>query len=242
MNDLHSSNKSASSLIKLLFASFFFFEIFILSFSVYAKTILKSPPSKIDTSRKYLFYLHGRIVELKGIRPTSKRYGVYEYKKILETFADSGFTVISEPRSANTVPWRYADKIEKQIDSLLNAGVNPGNITVVGASKGAAIAVLISNFLKNKDVNFVVIAICNRRMADYWARNNVHLWGNVLYIYDSSDVIAESCKKFLDSLKSKGLKHFKEIELNLGLGHGILFRPIKEWVNPTVRWARGKFD
>jgi acetyl esterase/lipase len=37
--------------------------------------------------------------------------------------------------------------------------VPPQNITVVGASKGAGITVLISHLLKNKEANFVPMAI-----------------------------------------------------------------------------------
>ena len=204
-----------------------------------AQSIYSHVPAKIDTSKNYLFYLHGRIIEVRGVRPTSPRYGVYEYEKILQTFADSGFVVISEARGKDTKPQNYAKKVVAQIDTLLRAGIKPSRITVVGASKGAGIAVLVSSYLKNDRVNFVIIAICNKRMARYWAKNDIHLWGRVLYIYDRSDVIAGSCKDFLSTLKSEGLREFKEIELNLGLGHGVLYRPLKEWVVPAVRWARG---
>jgi hypothetical protein len=35
-----------------------------------------------------------------------------------------------------------------------------------------------------------------------------------------------------------GINEWKEIELNTGLKHGFLFRPIKEWVDPTIAWAK----
>jgi acetyl esterase/lipase len=40
-----------------------------------------------------------------------------------------------------------------QINTLLKAGVPPQNITVVGASKGAGMTILVSDLMKNKDIN-----------------------------------------------------------------------------------------
>ncbi len=203
----------------------------------FGQSISNHLPATVDTSKNYLFYLHGRIIEEQGVRPTSEKYGTYEYGKILQTFADSGFVVISDARKKNTRPANYAKKVATQVDSLIQYGVNPSRITVVGASKGAAITVLISSLLKNRNLNFVIMAICNKYMAGYWRKNNVHFWGRVLYIYDSSDIIAGSCGGYMKLLKSPGLTEFKELELKLGLGHGMLFRPLKEWVGPAVRWA-----
>ena len=38
------------------------------------------------------------------------------------------------------------------------------------------------------------------------------------------------------------IKHFKEIELNTGMGHGFLFKPLKEWIEPTIKWANGNYN
>ena len=37
---------------------------------------------------------------------------------------------------------------------------------------------------------------------------------------------------------SHGVNQFKEVELNTGLGHGIVFRPLKEWIEPTKDWGK----
>ncbi len=214
--------------------------LLLLPLSGRAGTIQSHLPARIDSSGHYLFYLHGRIIEVQGKRPVSPRFGVYEYEKILQTFADSGFTVISEARPADTRPAPYARKVAAQIDSLLKAGVPAKNISVIGASKGAGITVLISNTLKNRYINFVLLAICNKGMATFWQKNGIQLWGRVLYLYDRSDTIAGSCREYLTFLKSPGLRAFKEIETQLDLGHGLLFRPIKEWVVPALNWIGGK--
>ena len=65
----------------------------------------------------------------------------------------------------------------------------------------------------------------------------IYLWGNVLSIYDKSDEIAGSCDTFFSLSKNKGLRKYKEVRLQIGLGHGVLYTPMKEWVKPVVEWA-----
>jgi len=206
--------------------------------NIFAQNIYNHLPSKIDTSKKYIFYLHGRIIEDQGIRPMSEKYGIYEYEKILDSLAKNDFCVLSEPRPQNTNVFEYANKIALQIDTLLKSNVPVKNITVIGASKGAGIAVAISNILKNDELKFVVMAICNDKMAKFWQKNEIKIWGRVLYIFDTKDELAGSCKNYLDIIRSAGLKEFKEIEVTLGLGHGILYLPLKEWVLPALDWAQ----
>lgn len=197
--------------------------------------VLRDVPDEIDAAAKYLFYLHGRIIETGGVRPTSPRHGVYEYEQILQTLAARGFTVLSEPRPADTEHYAYAGKIVAQIERLLKAGVPARNVTVVGASKGGAIAVFVSTLLKNRDVNFVVLAGCGD--GGPYRQHKVDLHGRVLSIYDADD-LGVSCAKFYK--QSTGLKQSGEIEVKRGLGHGLLYKPHKEWVDPAVDWANGK--
>ena len=197
--------------------------------------VLRDVPEKIDPAAKYLFYLHGRIIETEGVRPTSPRHGVYEYEQILQTLAARGFTVMSEARPADTEHVVYARKVVAQIERLLKAGVPARSVTVVGASKGGAIAVFASTLLKNRDVNFVVLAGCGD--SGPYRENKVDLHGRVLSIYDADD-LGVSCAKYFK--QSTGLKQSGEIEVKLGVGHGLLYRPFKEWVDPAVEWANGK--
>src|SRR5215204_4667692 len=96
--------------------------------------VLKDVPSTTDAKANYLFYLHGRLIENQGIRPTDPRYGVYEYEEILNTLAARGFTVVSEARAKDTDVNQYATKVVQQIKTLIKAGVPPQHITVLGAS------------------------------------------------------------------------------------------------------------
>ena len=146
--------------------------------------------------------------------------------------------VISEPRPKNTDGVEYARKIAEQIKALLKAGVPAKNITVVGASKGAGIAAFVSNFLKNKETNFVIMAICDPATLEEFKQNQVILYGNVLSIYDYKDEFAGSCQELFSFSEGKGIANYSEILLHIGTGHGILYKPLDEWIKPIVQWAR----
>ena len=195
--------------------------------------VLRDVPATVDTKAGYLFYLHGRIIENQGIRPTDPRYGVYEYEEILKALASRGFAVISEARAKDTDVNQYAPKVVQQVNTLIKAGVTPSHITVLGASKGALIAMRVSTLLRNKDVNFVIMSNCND-----WVDQNfqIDLYGNVLSIYDVKDEFGQTCQKFFD--KAHGLNRHNEIVLKVGIGHAILYRPLKEWIDPAVEWAK----
>jgi len=195
-------------------------------------------PKSIDKESKYMFYLHGKIIEDQGIPAVDPKYGEYEYGAILDKLSKSGFVVISEQRPKNADSALYARRIAEQVRSLLNAGVPPKNITIVGASKGAGIAILTSNILKNKEINFVILAICDPATVEELKKNQIFLYGNVLSIYDSKDELAGSCEDLFLLSKDKGLNRYDEVLLEVGTGHGILYKPLDEWIVPVTQWAR----
>ena len=197
-----------------------------------AGMILTDVPQKVDTKARYLFYLHGYIVEAGNTRPTSPRFGVYEYQQILETFKAHGFVVISEARKKSPDVEPYAAKVAEQVRQLLKAGVPPKQITVVGASQGSFIAMLASTYVANRSVNFVLIAAC---AADQGFLKLVNLHGKVLSIYEKSD-LAQSCENY--RMDATGISEWKEVEVNTGLKHGFLYRPMKDWTEPTIAWTR----
>lgn len=202
-----------------------------------AQTITSWVPKKINPNEKFVFYLHGAIIESQGANAVSSSYGAYEYNNILETFKSKGFNVISEARK-NTDPEKYIIKVAAQIDSLLKNKVLPQNITVIGASKGAYITMLLSSHLNNGNINYVILASCDDGTFNELNREGVKLCGNVLSIYESSDSEG-TCEKFFNAAKC--LTNHKEVKLNMGLRHGFLYKPHKEWVNPAVDWANGKY-
>jgi len=194
-------------------------------------------PESIDPAKLYMFYLHGKIIEDQGIPAISSVYGEYEYETILERLSGYGFVVISEQRPKDTEAIRYARKIVEQVLILLNAGVPAKNITIVGASKGAGIAIYASHFLENEEINFVIMAICHPDYVEILKQDRIHLYGNVLSIYDAGDIYAGTCQELFSYSEGKGISRYDEEVLEIGTGHGILYQPLDEWIIPAVHWA-----
>lgn len=195
-------------------------------------------PAQIDPTQRYLFYMHGKIIEDQGLPATSPEFGQYEYEEILDALESYGFVVISEQRPKEADGWEYARRGAGQVGELLKAGVPPGSITVVGASKGASIAAGVSYLVDNPDVNFVLLGSCHPSLIQQWKQQGVTLSGNVLAIRDvADDEYSGSCGELFDLSQGKGISHRDELVLQVGTGHGILYRPLTEWVLPTVHWA-----
>lgn len=193
--------------------------------------IMPQIPDAPDCAGKYLFYLHGLIVEEAGIRPKSEEHGCYEYESIVKELAQKGFIVISEVRKKGTEITAYAEKIATQVKKLLSNGVPPQNITIAGASKGGIITAYVSSMLQNKEINYLFLAgLFEKCLQD----PNLKLYGNVLSIHDRSDKLSMTPPLYFQ--RSAGLGKFREIVLNLDIGHGLIYRPYREWLDPLWSW------
>ena len=195
--------------------------------------VVPHAPERPDAAGRYLFYLHGRIVEDQGVDAVSPEHGEYQYSAIVQQLATEGFTVISEVRPPDTDPEVYADAVARDVRHLLGAGVSPRNITVIGASKGAVIAMLVSSRL-TAAIRYVVLANCNEYIFRTYSMN---LHGHVLSIYEASDELGQTCRPLFDRSPELGQRH--EIRLTTGLRHGFIFRPLESWLRPAVAWSRG---
>jgi len=201
--------------------------------TLFADSVYKSVPDKVDIKKKYLFFLHGNIIEKKGLPARSKKYGDYEYEDMLEAFTDAGLVVIAEPREEDTDIFSYAIKVKNQVKKLLKAGVSASSITVSGYSKGGRMTLYVSSLLKNNDVKFVILAGCP--MA-YLGDDDIKPFGKILSIYDQRDDMFDSCDKYF-SVGDKELKT-KEIVLDTGEGHGLFYRVSDNWLEPMLQWAK----
>ena len=188
---------------------------------------------------RFIFFLHNRFLEEHGLDESHPEFGRTEYKEILAAFENCGFKVISEKRNGNVNAREYALEMVSQIDSLILSGTDPGKITIVGTSKGGYIAQYISTFANNPKLNFVFVA--SYRNADLENIPEINYCGNILTIYETSDPFGVSAIQRKENSNCK-IKHFKEVELNTGLGHGFLFKPLKEWIEPTKKWANGNYE
>jgi predicted esterase len=201
--------------------------------SKYSNLIHSSTPDNINKKSHYLFFMHGKIVEKKGLPASSRRYGDYEYQNILDTFASNGFNVISEARSHRTDIYDYATDVAEKVEQLLNSGVPASHITVSGFSKGGRMTLVVSSLLNNKDLNYVVLAGCRTSDIEKFILNPS---GRVLSIFDSNDDSFESCSEIFS--EGKDNLYSREIILNTGDGHGAFYSAMPEWVTPMIEWAK----
>ncbi|MCH2213670.1 MAG: alpha/beta hydrolase [Flavobacteriales bacterium] len=187
---------------------------------------------------KYLFFLHNRFLESHHLDDSHPEYGRVEYLKIIESFENVGFHVISEKREGNVNAREYALGIVQQIDSLISIGIEPSSISVVGTSKGGYIAQYVSTLARNENLNFVFVASFQEN--DIQNIPEINYCGNIMTIYERSDPFGVSAVKRFNT-STCTISHSREIELNTGLGHGFLFKAIPEWINPTIKWASGNY-
>lgn len=198
---------------------------------------------QVDPKAKYLFYLHGAIVETQGKKASNKRYGVYRYDSIVEHFEDRGLTVIEEVRS-KVNPHKYASKITMQVRQLLAAGVPARNITVSGFSKGGYITLLVASSLGNPDVGYVIMAGCGSGERAFIfdqflkKKRGARLKGRIYSIYASSDMEAGSCRPAIEQSNGNGLT-FRENRIKTSKGHGLFYQPRPDWIEPTAIFAKG---
>jgi len=198
-----------------------------------AGVIYTDAPESLEPAKIYLIYLHGRIIENSGPRPTDSRYGLYDYPAILEALSSRGAVVISAQRPPETDMNKYAGVVVSQVEDLIGRGVPPENIVVAGFSKGGGIATRVSSFLRRPQVRFVLLAACpNDTPAP-----QLRLTGHVLSVYEASDTLAGSCKPIADLPEHP--RSFKEIKISTGKLHGAFYMPLPIWVDPVLDWVHG---
>ncbi|WP_228527913.1 alpha/beta hydrolase [Pararhodonellum marinum] len=217
--------------IYFLFLVFCFGAFWLLE--VKAQSFSSSIPDQPDSNIRYLFYLHGGIVQEQGPNAVSPYYGEYAYQAILDTLVGRGFHVVSEVRPKDTDEKVYAVKLNNQIDTLIQQGVPDTNIIVVGASLGAYIALESSILNNNENIRFVLLGLCSAYALEYFQSFQRDFSGKFLSIYESSDSKG-SCQRIFEGLQ--GHSSFQEIKLDMGIDHAFLYKPYPDWVNPLVFW------
>ena len=203
------------------------------------RQIFQDVPATIDANARYLFHMHGSIVEEQG--PNAQgRYGQYRYHWTIEALADRGFVVISEVRTRVQV-LTYATAVAGQVAKLRAAGVPADHITVTGMSKGGAITILTTALIGDPDVRFVVMAGCGRldvfRVAGALEARGLRPQGRVLSMYDRADTEAGPCGRYFP--ETPGLT-FKEIVFDVGRGHALFYTPERVWLDRVAEFAQGR--
>ncbi|HTG17653.1 MAG TPA: alpha/beta hydrolase [Blastocatellia bacterium] len=187
-------------------------------------------PDKIHAHERYVIYSHGLIVEGDDPKPVSPKYGQYDFPAIKQSlFSKGGFNLIAyqRPKSSDD---SYADTLKSWVHRLIDAGVAPSRITLVGFSRGGQLTALASSGLASAGINTALMAICENGEVSH--APGLNLGGNLLSIYETSDELG-SCGKLA---ARSHLKSFKEVSISTGKKHGAFFQPLPEWIAPLKQW------
>jgi hypothetical protein len=194
-------------------------------------------PDKISRKARYVFYLHGGVVTVRGdmaINESVPEWGPYEYSRILDSLKARRVHVISEIRKEKVSDSVYVQKIAAQIDSLLKRRVPAQNILVLGASAGNNIALGVSDKMKNPKLRFVHMGGC---WPDTWKDyTKLDLTGHFLSLIEKTDPHG-TCSKVFENRPH--MKSYREITLNTGLSHGFIYKGYDAWINPVFDWWSG---
>lgn len=185
----------------------------------------------------HVVYLHGNIVQQQGRNAVSPTFGPYLFDDIVTALGRGGRTVHAPIRTGAPSNEDSARHVAGIVRGLLDAGVPAHEITIVGASQGAIIAMLASDELEHPQLRFVLMGACND-----WVREEVKpdLHGHILSIYEAGDPYGASCEALVAG--KQGVRSFQELRLETGLSHGFLYRPIAAWIEPVRRWSAGADD
>ncbi|MFK7972382.1 MAG: hypothetical protein AB8F95_18580 [Bacteroidia bacterium] len=184
-----------------------------------------------DKATKHIFYLHGRIIEVQGVDAVSEKFGEYHYNDIIDSLKSTGAVIHNEVRTTQTDFQTFCIRTSGEIDRLIAKGVKPEDVTVIGASKGAVMAMNISN-MNIHPVNYVLLA-ANNAYIEREQQWNLH--GRILGIYERSDSLAGRPYDHWITVSSNAVE-FEQIEINTGLGHGFLYQPLEAWLRPVKKW------
>jgi pimeloyl-ACP methyl ester carboxylesterase len=191
-------------------------------------------PAHIDSDRSYVIYSHGRIVEGNDPKPIHERWGIYDFPAIVSRLAeDSSFVLVAHHRSEDTDVPSYVERLKSWVRQLVEAGVDPESITLVGFSRGGQITALAASQLKPMNINTVLLATCwETGVQD---QPSITLSGRLLSIYETTDS-ALSCRDL--ATRSARLSSFEEVAISTGKEHGAFYTPLSDWVEPLLLWIK----
>jgi dienelactone hydrolase len=188
-------------------------------------------PGSIRANESYVIYSHGLIVEGTDPAPRHPEFGVYDFPAIKRALSDGGrFNLIAPQRPKNADAAAYVGTLESWVHRLLDAGVKPGRITLVGFSRGGQLTAYASARLGSVGLNTALLAVCHD--GDIAHEPPLALGGRVLSIYETSDRAGPCTRLAARSLRAS----FEEIAISTGKAHGAFYRPDPRWIEPLESW------
>ena len=184
---------------------------------------------------QHLFYSHGYIVEGDNPRPVHPRYGVYDFPAIVAALQQPGRVVHARHRPAGQSVDAHARVLADEVRALLQQGVRPEQIVLLGFSRGGVITLKASALLQQPQLRLVLLASCFPGLG----KRPLRPVGRLYSLYEQSDAVG-SCQPLLQQWPDLRLQ--EERSIHTGLGHGAFFQPRTEWLDILSTWLDNSED
>lgn len=198
--------------------------IFCLFISSVSAEVLKEPPENPSKEKKYFFFMHG-----SGLFGSNEDRARDNWQDKVHTISGDGFTVITEERHDYDIDLDYATKVSELVNTLIAKGVPEKNIIVGGYSRGSRISLMVADILRNREVNYFLLAGCY-----YEDELGSDMKGRILSVYDSGDHLFNSCF----SLENKEGITYKEVIVDSGYEHHMGAQVRSDWYEPLMNWLK----
>ncbi len=202
----------------------------VISVSLLSLLLLAGLAGRTAQAEDLVIYLHNAWYEKhKGGEPHPK-FGVYDMDGIKAALGQE-VSFEAPERAAGLSPSAAAEALVNRLEDKIAQGRDPWTVKVIGASKGAYIAMLASELMRKPAVRWVLVGGCNPKRL---RGREPELTGRVLSIYETSDTVAGPCPTGTPLTRST--QSFRQISINAGTNHGFLFTADPAWVGPAKDW------
>ena len=155
----------------------------------------------------------------------------------VRAFEEQGFSVhmMAQGSESDT---DYIFRVRDEIRSLIDRGVPPSAITVIGSGRGSPAAAMVSAATGHRRVNYVMLGRCELALTD---DPNFRMSGRVLGVRDAGDRGSRSCRPLWRN--SPRVTERRDVVVRTGLGASLFDAPRAEWVQPVAEWSSsGRVD
>ncbi len=151
----------------------------------------------------------------------------------VRAFEEQGFQVhmLAQADESDT---DYIFRVRDEIRGMIDNGVEPSAITVIGSGRGSPATAMVSAATGNRHVNYVMLGRCELALTDdpYFRMS-----GRVLGLRDAADRNSRSCRPLWRN--SPKVTQRRDVVVHTGLGASLFDQPREAWLQPVTAWSTG---
>ena len=181
---------------------------------------LASAGERTDADARHLIYLPSRDAAT-------------DHAANARAFEERGFSV-QVMAQADESDKEYILRVRDEIRGMIDRGVDPSAITVLGSGRGSPVTALVSVATGNRHVNYVLLGRCDENLA---ANTNFRMSGRVLGLRDAGDRSSGSCRPLWR--QSPKVTDRRDLVVHTGMGAALFDAPHEAWMAPVSAWSEG---